>query len=74
MLYKRKSNFVNYWLHNGYITVNKEKMSKSLGNFMLLRDILKIYDGNVIRLFILTSHYRKDMDFSNLELDNAKKL
>lgn len=39
---------------------------------MLLRDILKIYDGNVIRLFILTSHYRKDMDFSNLELDNAK--
>lgn len=70
---KEKSNFVNYWLHNGYITVNKEKMSKSLGNFMLLRDILKIYDGNVIRLFILTSHYRKDMDFSNLELDNAKK-
>lgn len=49
-------------------------MSKSLGNFMLLRDILKEYDGNVIRLFILTSHYRKDMDFSNLELDNAKKL
>lgn len=70
---KEKSNFVNYWLHNGYITVNKEKMSKSLGNFMLLRDILKEYDGNVIRLFILTSHYRKDMDFSNLELDNAKK-
>lgn len=65
--------FVNYWMHNGYITINDEKMSKSLGNFMLLNDVLKKYDGNVIRYFILQTHYRKDMNFSYEELNNAKK-
>lgn len=65
--------FVRYWMHNAYITVNKEKMSKSLGNFLLLRDILKEYDGNILRYFILTSHYRKPQNFDIKELDIAKK-
>ena len=66
-------NFVNYWLHNAYITINSEKMSKSLGNFKLLREILNEFDGNVVRYFILTSHYRKGLNFSYQELENSKK-
>lgn len=62
--------FAKYWLHNGYININGEKMSKS-GTFMLLRQILEKYDGRIIRFFILGSHYRKPMDFSNYELDQA---
>lgn len=65
--------FVNYWLHNSYITVNSEKMSKSLGNFMLLRNVLDKYDGNVVRHFILTCHYRKNLNFSNEDLEISKK-
>lgn len=68
-----KTSFVNYWLHNAYITMDSEKMSKSLGNFKLLRDILKEFDGNVIRYFILTSHYRKGLNFSYDEIKNSKK-
>lgn len=64
--------YAHYWLHNGYINVNGEKMSKSLGNFFLLRDVLKHYDGRVVRLFILSSHYRKPIDFSDNELNQAK--
>jgi len=59
-------------MHNRYINIDGEKMSKSLGNFKLLRDILKHYDGNVLRLFILSSHYRKIVDFSDKELDQTK--
>ncbi|MGL4688099.1 MAG: cysteine--tRNA ligase, partial [Fusobacteriaceae bacterium] len=51
--------FARYWIHNGYINIKGEKMSKSLGNFFLLRDVLKEYSGNVLRFFILSSHYRK---------------
>lgn len=64
--------YARYWMHNGYINVNGEKMSKSLGNFFLLRDVLEHYDGRVIRLFVLSSHYRKPIDFSDAELTQAK--
>lgn len=66
-------NFVNYWLHNGYVTLNNEKMSKSTGNFMLLRDVLNDFSGNVIRYFILSSHYRKSLNFNATDLEVAKK-
>lgn len=57
--------FVNYWLHNGFVTINKEKMSKSLGNFLTIDDMLKNYDANTIRFFILTNHYRMPVEFSD---------
>ena len=63
--------FARYWMHNGYIKINGEKMSKS-GSFILLRDILKHFEGRVIRLFVLGSHYRKPMDFSDEELNQTK--
>ena len=64
--------YARYWMHNGYINVNGEKMSKSLGNFFLLRDVLEHYDGRVVRLFVLSSHYSKPIDFSDAELTQAK--
>lgn len=64
--------YARYWMHNGYINVNGEKMSKSLGNFFLLRDVLEHYDGRVVRLFVLSSHYRKPIDFSDAEFTQAK--
>ncbi|MGL5123006.1 MAG: cysteine--tRNA ligase [Fusobacteriaceae bacterium] len=64
--------FARYWIHNGYINIKGEKMSKSLGNFFLLRDVLKEYSGNVLRFFILSSHYRKPIDFSEEELKQSK--
>ncbi len=64
--------FVNYWLHNGFVTINKEKMSKSLGNFLTIDDILKNYDANTLRLFILTNHYRMPVEFSDEALSSAK--
>ncbi len=64
--------FVNYWLHNGFVTINKEKMSKSLKNFVTIDDILSGYDANTIRLFILTNHYRMPVEFSGEALDGAK--
>lgn len=63
--------FVNYWLHNGFVTINKEKMSKSLGNFLTIDDMLKIYDANTIRFFILTNHYRMPVEFSDEALQAA---
>ncbi|VWL85495.1 cysteine--tRNA ligase [Oceanivirga miroungae] len=68
-----KSFFVKYWMHNAYITLNNEKMSKSTGNFLLLHDVLKEFSGEVVRYFILTSHYRKAQNFSKEELIIAKK-
>ncbi len=56
--------FVNYWMHNGFVTINKEKMSKSLGNFFTIREILKKYDPETLRLFLLSTHYRGEIDFS----------
>ena len=64
--------FVKYWLHNGFVNVNHEKMSKSLGNFFTIRDILKEYDAEVLRFFILTAHYRSPIDFSDQNLDEAR--
>ena len=63
--------FVNYWLHNGFVTINKEKMSKSLGNFLTIDDLLKSYDSNTIRFFILTNHYRMPVEFSDEALQAA---
>ena len=63
--------FVNYWLHNGFVTINKEKMSKSLGNFLTIDDLLKNYDANTIRFFILTNHYRMPVEFSDEALQAA---
>ena len=63
--------FVNYWLHNGFVTINNEKMSKSLGNFLTIDELLKSYDANTIRLFILTNHYRMPVEFSDEVLTSA---
>ena len=67
------SDFVHYWLHNGFITVNEEKMSKSLGNFFLLRDILAKFPGPVVRYYLLATHYRSPIDFSDDKLASAQK-
>ena len=64
--------FANYWMHNGYITVDNEKMSKSLGNFFTVRDILEKYDGEVIRFFLLSGHYRNPINFSDELMQQAK--
>lgn len=64
--------FVNYWIHNNLVTVNGQKMSKSLGNFVNLKDIFKKYDPLVIRFFILQSHYRSTLDFSEEAVQGAK--
>ncbi|MEA3361887.1 MAG: cysteine--tRNA ligase [Thermodesulfobacteriota bacterium] len=64
--------FVKYWLHNGFVNVDQEKMSKSLGNFFTIRDILETYDAEVIRFFILSAHYRSPIDFSDQNLAEAQ--
>lgn len=64
--------FANYWMHNGYITIDNEKMSKSLGNFFTVRDILEKYDGEVIRYFLLSGHYRNPINFSDELMQQAK--
>lgn len=65
--------FVKYWLHNGFITVNEEKMSKSLGNFFMVVDILKHYQPETLRFFILSTHYRSPLDFSDERLEEAER-
>ncbi|HYD96924.1 MAG TPA: cysteine--tRNA ligase [Noviherbaspirillum sp.] len=67
-----KHPFVNYWMHNGFIRVDNEKMSKSLGNFFTIRDVLKKYDPEVVRFFILRAHYRSPLNYSDVHLDDAK--
>ena len=62
-----------YWLHNGFITVNQEKMSKSLGNFFLVREVRKLYTGRVIRFYLLSVHYRSPLDFDEEKLAVAQK-
>lgn len=69
--YTGEEPFVRYWLHNGFITVNEEKMSKSLGNFFLVKDILDHYPPEVLRFFILATHYRSPLDFSDERLTEA---
>lgn len=68
-----ENKFANYWMHNGFLEINGEKMSKSLGNYKLLRDILEKYDGSIIRLFMLSTHYRKPINFTLEGLDAAKR-
>ncbi|MBC7413397.1 MAG: cysteine--tRNA ligase [Herminiimonas sp.] len=65
--------FVNYWIHNGFLQVDNEKMSKSLGNFFTIRDVLKIYDAEVLRFFIVRSHYRSPLNYSDVHLDDARQ-
>ncbi len=64
--------FVNYWLHNGFLNVDNEKMSKSLGNFFTIRDVLQRYDGESLRFFMLRTHYRSPFNFSDANLDDAR--
>jgi cysteinyl-tRNA synthetase len=64
--------FVNYWMHNAFVRVDEEKMSKSLGNFFTVRDILKKYDPEVVRFFIVRAHYRSALNYSDQHLDDAK--
>ena len=64
--------FVNYWMHNGFVRVDDEKMSKSLGNFFTIREVLAKYDPEVVRFFILRAHYRSPLNYSDRHLDEAK--
>ena len=64
--------FVNYWMHNGFVRVDNEKMSKSLGNFFTIREILKQFDAEVVRFFILRGHYRSPLNYSDVQLQDAK--
>jgi len=66
------SPFVRYWLHNGFVRVDDEKMSKSLGNFFTIRDVLQRYDGEVLRLFVLRAHYRSAINYADTHLDDAR--
>jgi cysteinyl-tRNA synthetase len=61
-----------YWMHNGFINVDNEKMSKSLGNFFTIRDVLKRYDAETIRFFVVRSHYRSPLNYSDVHLDDAR--
>jgi cysteinyl-tRNA synthetase len=63
---------VNYWVHNGFVRVDNEKMSKSLGNFFTVRDVLKKYDAEVVRFFIVRAHYRSPLNYSDVHIDDAK--
>lgn len=65
--------YVNYWLHNGFIQVDGEKMSKSLGNFFTIRDVLEHFDGEVVRFFIVRSHYRSPVNYSDKVLEDAQQ-
>jgi len=64
--------FVNYWMHNGFVRIDNEKMSKSLGNFFTIREVLKKYDAEVVRFFILRAHYRSPLNYSDAHLDDAR--
>jgi cysteinyl-tRNA synthetase len=64
--------FVNVWMHNGLLNTDNEKMSKSLGNFFTIRDVLKRYDGETIRFFMIRAHYRSPINFSDANLDDAQ--
>ena len=64
--------FVNYWMHNGFVRVDDEKMSKSLGNFFTIREVLAKYDPEVVRFFILRAHYRSPLNYSDAHLDDAR--
>ncbi len=64
--------FVRYWMHNGFVRIDDEKMSKSLGNFFTIREVLERYDAEVLRLFVLRAHYRSPLNYSDATLDDAR--
>ncbi len=64
--------FVRYWLHNGFVNINSEKMSKSLGNFFTIKEVLDRYEAEVLRFFLLTAHYRSPLDFSDQNMNEAE--
>jgi len=64
--------FARYWMHNGFINVDNEKMSKSLGNFFTIRDVLKEFDAETVRFFVVRSHYRSPLNYSDVHLQDAK--
>ena len=64
--------FVNFWMHNGFLTVDNEKMSKSLGNFFTIRDVLEHYDAEVLRFLLLRTHYRSQLNYSDVHLNDAR--
>jgi cysteinyl-tRNA synthetase len=63
--------FARFWIHNGFVNINHEKMSKSLGNFLMIKDILKSFHPEAVRLFLLSSHYRSPIDFTDKAMDEA---
>ncbi|GAU79711.1 cysteine--tRNA ligase [Fusibacter sp. 3D3] len=69
---KTGKKYVNYWMHNGYINIENQKMSKSLNNFFTTREILEAFDADVVRFFMLSAHYRNPINFSRTLLDSAK--
>lgn len=64
--------FVRYWMHNGFLNVDNQKMSKSLGNFLSVRDIREQYDLEAVRMFLLSAHYRSPLNFSREQIEQAK--
>lgn len=64
--------FANYWMHNGFVNINSEKMSKSLGNFLMIRDVLKICHPEALRIFLLSSHYRNPVDYTHQYIEEAE--
>lgn len=64
---------VNYWMHNGFVQIDDEKMSKSLGNFFLIRDVLARFDAEVVRFFVVRAHYRSALNYSDVQLDDARQ-
>jgi cysteinyl-tRNA synthetase len=67
------SPFARYWMHNGFVTIDREKMSKSLGNFFTVRQILEQYEAEVVRYYLVSVHYRSPIDFSDERLEEAKR-
>ena len=63
--------FAKYWVHNGFVNIDQEKMSKSLGNFKMIKDVLKTYNSDIIRLFLLSNHYRSPIDFNDKQMNEA---
>ena len=64
--------YVNTWMHSGMVMVDEEKMSKSLGNFFTIRDVLKVYDAETVRYFLMSGHYRSPLNYSDLNLQQAR--
>ena len=70
--HRREGRFVNYWIHNGFVRIDDQKMSKSLGNFFTVREVLRRFDPEVLRLFILRAHYRSPLNYSDAHLEDAR--